>query len=332
MSTDTQIARDVIRIPTGISNAYLVGTQDRWCLIDTGTGGYASKIREIAQERFGRDARPESILLTHGHFDHSGSAEELARMWDVPVYAHRLELPYVTGKSKYPPPDPTVGGFMSQVIRLFPNRVYDLGNCVHELNVSQPPGLQGWQVLETPGHTPGHVSFYRAEDGVLLAGDAFTTIDQDTISGVISKKPQVCRPPAYYTIDWVKAHESVRKLASLEPRVLAAGHGEPMASDEARHQLWNLANDFPAPRHGRYVSEPPVTNEEGVVYLPPPAPDPVKKVMIATAIAITAGAVFTTLMRKTEWGAGDRTSEESEPESQPDWEDRSSQFRSTRSA
>ena len=56
----------------------------------------------------GAGAPPEAIVLTHGHFDHAGSALQLAEYWDVPIYAHRLEMPYLTGKADYPPPDPTI--------------------------------------------------------------------------------------------------------------------------------------------------------------------------------------------------------------------------------
>ena len=59
---------------------------------------------------FGHGNRPAAILLTHGHFDHVGALKTLAEEWDVPVYAHTLELPYLTGRSSYPPPDPSVGG------------------------------------------------------------------------------------------------------------------------------------------------------------------------------------------------------------------------------
>ena len=67
-----------------------------------------------------RDMSPEAIVLTHGHADHSGSAAELSDSWDVPVYAHRLELPFFTGLSAYPPPDPTVGGPFALLSRFMP--------------------------------------------------------------------------------------------------------------------------------------------------------------------------------------------------------------------
>jgi glyoxylase-like metal-dependent hydrolase (beta-lactamase superfamily II) len=72
--------------------------------------GTASGILSAAQARFGESGRPSAIVLTHGHFDHVGPLETLAAEWDVPVYAHPLEHPYLNGTTSYPPPDPTVGG------------------------------------------------------------------------------------------------------------------------------------------------------------------------------------------------------------------------------
>src|SRR5690349_6211290 len=68
------------------------------------------RIRNWTEEHFGMGGRPSAIVLTHGHFDHTGALEDLTREWDVPVYAHQFEMPYVTGRSNYPAPDPTVGG------------------------------------------------------------------------------------------------------------------------------------------------------------------------------------------------------------------------------
>ncbi len=77
--------------------------------MDAGLPRRHERIRAAAEARFGRGAKPEAILLTHGHFDHYGSARALATYWDVPVYAHPLEVPFLTGKSMQPPGDPTPG-------------------------------------------------------------------------------------------------------------------------------------------------------------------------------------------------------------------------------
>jgi glyoxylase-like metal-dependent hydrolase (beta-lactamase superfamily II) len=279
------VAQDVVCIPTGVSNAYLVGSKKRWVLVDAGTAGYRDKIIIAAEREFGEKNRPKAIVLTHGHFDHAGAAEELSDHWDVPIYAHRMELPYLTGRSKYPPPDPSVGGFMSQMSRFFPNVAYDFGDRVRELRVNKLPGMDGWQCIETPGHTPGHVSFFREEDGALIAGDAFTTLDQDSFLRTVTKTRKVSRPPAYYTIDWQQAEESVRRLSELHPHILCAGHGEPMSGPRASRQLRELAADFPAPRHGRYAQQPARADETGIIYVPPPVTSALPKIAAAAGIA-----------------------------------------------
>src|ERR1700710_183150 len=72
-------------------------------------------------------ALPSAIVLTHGHFDHVGPLETLAKEWDVPIYAHKLEHPYLNGTKSYPPPDPTVGGgLMSLLSPLYPRKPGDV--------------------------------------------------------------------------------------------------------------------------------------------------------------------------------------------------------------
>jgi glyoxylase-like metal-dependent hydrolase (beta-lactamase superfamily II) len=285
-----EIARGIFRIPGKIGNCYLVGDRENWVLLDAGTEGNADRIAKSAEERFGEGARPVAIVLTHGHFDHAGSAGSLAERWNVSIYAHRLELPYLTGRSKYPPPDPTVGGFMANMVRFFPNRNYDYTEFMRELPANGAPGMEGWKIIETPGHTPGHVSFYREEDRVLLAGDAFTTVNQNSMLAVLTMKREISLPPTYYTMDWEAAYDSVARLAELEADIFCAGHGEPMSGTAATEGLKRLAREWPQPSKGRYVNRPAKADDSGVVYLPPPAPDPVKWISVGVAAATVVGA------------------------------------------
>ena len=263
------VAVDVAVIPTLMSNAYLVGEENAWILVDALAPGHEKTIKEAAEARFGKGANPQAIVLTHGHFDHSGSAAALADIWGVGVYAHRLELPYLTGRDQYPPLDGTAGGFFSALSHFIPIKMVNLGERVREFDSGASlPGLTEWECHDTPGHAPGHVAFYRRRDGVLLAGDAVTTMDLDSALGTIMKRQKVCRPPVPGTIDWEKARDSVRHLAALRPRVIAAGHGRPMR-DEVNGQLQELAAHFAIPKRGRYVREAARTDENGVTYLPP---------------------------------------------------------------
>ena len=160
MSRAVRAANGIWWMRTLLANVAFVGSSERWVLVDAGVGGYSGSIAAAAGELFGHTRPPEAIVLTHGHFDHVGSLERLLDRWRVPVYAHPLELPYLTGRSSYPPPDPLVGGgAMAWSSRLFPRGPIDLGGGVQALPDDQSvPGLPGWRWMHTPGHSPGHVS------------------------------------------------------------------------------------------------------------------------------------------------------------------------------
>jgi hypothetical protein len=90
-------------------NVFGVTHADRsWTLIDAAIPYSASRIKHWADQAFGRS--PNAIVLTHGHFDHVSAAAGLADEWNVPIYAHPLEFPYLTGQKEYPPPNWAAGG------------------------------------------------------------------------------------------------------------------------------------------------------------------------------------------------------------------------------
>ena len=220
-------------------------------MFDAENGRPASSIAHAAAERFGPNSRPQALILTHGHFDHVGDLPSLADHWDVPVYAHELEMPYLTGRSSYPPPDPAVGGGgMSFLSRFYPRGPINLGDRVHILPADGGvPGMPGWRWIHTPGHSPGHVSLFRDSDRVLIAGDAFVTTDQESAMAALMQPQYVHRPPAYYTPDWQAARSSVEALARLQPEVAATGHGVPMRGEEMRRQLLIAAQRSKLAKH-----------------------------------------------------------------------------------
>lgn len=276
MKTLERIAPEVGWLPISFVNVYFVGRPgEPWALIDAGLPGSAGQILETAEARFGAGSRPEAIYLTHGHFDHRGAARALAKKWDVPIYAHHMEMPYVSGRSAYPPPDPTVGGAIAFLSRFLPSGGTDLGARLKELPEGDLPGLEGWRWTATPGHSPGHVSFFRPSDRVLLAGDAFATMNMDSWSGMLTGKPELSRAGAPFNLDWEATRRSVQKLAELRPNVAGCGHGIPMQDSELPDRLQRFANRFAPPKHGRYVGASAQVNDRGVVSLPRPPFDPV---------------------------------------------------------
>lgn len=295
-----ELVPDIGRLRIAFVNVYFVGRPlaggaTPWALVDAGLGTGVSQILEVAARRFGADARPAAIILTHGHFDHVGALESLLAEWEVPVYAHTLEFPFLTGRTDYPPPDPTVGrDLMARMSPLFPERGIDLNSSVQPLpSNGDVPGMPGWRWIHTPGHAPGHVSLFRQSDRLLIAGDAVTTTRQESVFSAMTQPQELNGPPAYFTIDWEKARDSVETIASLQPTFVAAGHGEPMRGDSLPEDLAALARDFDhraRPRRGRYVSQPAVTDEHGVVALPPPMETPVRwGVLSGVAAAAFAG-------------------------------------------
>jgi glyoxylase-like metal-dependent hydrolase (beta-lactamase superfamily II) len=294
------VAPDVACLQLPLVNVYFVGeprAQDRtWVLVDAGLRVSRSRIRRAAEERFGPGSRPAAIVLTHGHFDHVGALLELGEDWDVPVYAHHLEMPFLTGRSSYPPPDPAVGGgAIAFFSRVFPRAPIDVGHRLRPLPAGALPAMPGWRWIHTPGHTAGHISLFRDADRTLIAGDAFVTTKQESALAVLGQRQQVHRPPAYYTSDWRAARESVETLAGLRPEVAATGHGAPMRGERMRAQLQALLRDWDrtaVPSHGRYIREPAVTNEQGIVHLPPPVADPHVPVVAGVAVLAAVGVLM----------------------------------------
>jgi glyoxylase-like metal-dependent hydrolase (beta-lactamase superfamily II) len=308
MTKAREIAADLAHLRTSFSNVYFIGNRHAWILVDAGVVGYADAIREAAAERFGAESRPRAIVLTHGHFDHSAGALELARRWNVAVYAHPLEFPYLTGKSRYPMKDPTVGGAMAFMSRFFPVKTNDISEVLVDLPATgELPGVEGWMTVFTPGHAPGHVSFFREVDGALVAGDALATADLDSWYGLVSQKQKISRPASPFTFDWGKARASVLALAELKPRVIAAGHGEPMVGEHVARELEDFARTFAPPAHGRYVVAPAEANEHGVIYEPPPPPDHLPKVAagLVAGMFLFAGVFFSRRGKRSVPAAGD---------------------------
>lgn len=250
------------------------GAGDRgWVLVDAGIPGSKGAIQEAAASRFGVGARPAAILMTHAHFDHVGVLEDLAREWDAPVYAHSLERPYLDGSASYPLPDPSVGGgLMARISPLYPTKPVDVSAHLRTLpDDGSVPHLDGWRWIHTPGHSVGHVSFWREADGSLIAGDAFVTTAQESAYAVATQVLELHGPPMYLTLDWPAAKASVCALAALRPERAITGHGRPLAGPELRRGLEALSADFDTvavPDAGRYVAHP-ARAEDGSAYREP---------------------------------------------------------------
>ncbi len=211
------IADDVWQLPLMPRNAinvYLIGD----VLVDTGVSQSAGKIADMLDGR-----SVSAIALTHAHGDHAGAMKRLATRWDVPVWCGAADREATqTGRLVVAP---TINR-----LRLGPlaNALAGFDGVPVARALTEGDALAaGFTVLETPGHSPGHVSFWRASDRTLICGDVFFNMH------VATTIPGLRQPPALFTPDPEQNRESERKLAALEPSSIGFGHGPVLRGDGA---------------------------------------------------------------------------------------------------
>jgi len=147
------------QIPLGPlqTNCYLYTNGNKECLI-IDPGGEAQKLTSIIQQQH---LKPLAILLTHAHFDHIGAVDEIRNEWKIPVYVHKNEKDWLT--------NPSLNGseyFMAGKIKASePDHLIKDEGMIEIGNFKL-------RVFETPGHSPGSVSYYDIQSGIVFSGDA----------------------------------------------------------------------------------------------------------------------------------------------------------------
>jgi glyoxylase-like metal-dependent hydrolase (beta-lactamase superfamily II) len=221
-----QLAEDVYQLkgwPPNAINVYLMGD----VLIDAATRQGEKRImRQIA------DKTVNAHALTHVHPDHQGSSHAICEKLGIPLWCGQTDVPAME----------TPGGVIAQNA---PRLVVSLQDRFwvgppHPVARALEEGdeVAGFTVLETPGHTPGHVSFWRERDRVLIVGDVLTNMNLMTgLTGLHE-------PLAFATPDPARNRESARRLAELRPALACFGHGPPLRDpDKLAKFVAGLATD-----------------------------------------------------------------------------------------
>lgn len=238
------------------TNVYLVRTATGWALVDAGWAGDADRIDAATKGALGSGRQPEAILLTHAHPDHSGAARELAGRWACPVYLHPAELPIANGefdamRRTAAPLDRWAVLPVMRAMGRHRREAVLTGNALGEAARTLYPGvpvpwLPGWEVVATPGHTPGHVALFRPADRVLISGDALVNLRLNSVRGLLRQQPGLSGPPWYSTWDPAAAGASIQHIAALHPRVLGPGHGRPLTGPDTPHRVDDVARALSA--------------------------------------------------------------------------------------
>jgi glyoxylase-like metal-dependent hydrolase (beta-lactamase superfamily II) len=204
-----EVAPDVFQLsslPNNSINVYIIGD----VLIDAGTRWAGPGIlRQIK----GRKITAHS--LTHVHADHQGSSKAICQTLNIPLYCGKADAPAMES-----------GNMEKQIPRNALTRLFDVvwtgpGHPVAR-NLTEGDEVGGFTVLDVPGHSPGHIAYWRERDRVLILGDVIANLN------FLTFQTQLGEPPTIFTLNPAQNRASARKLAALRPAVVCFGHGKPL--------------------------------------------------------------------------------------------------------
>jgi hydroxyacylglutathione hydrolase len=205
-----QLAEDVYQLkgwPKNAINVYVIGD----VLIDAATRQAEKRImRQISDRTISAHA------LTHAHPDHQGSSHAVCEQLGIPLWCGQGDVPAMEtpGAIRNPKAPRLLNAVQARFWTGPPHPVTRA--------LGEGDEVAGFTVLQTPGHAPGHVSFWRESDRVLIVGDVLGNMN--FVTGI----PGLNTPPDMFTPDPARNHESARRLAELRPALACFGHGAPL--------------------------------------------------------------------------------------------------------
>jgi glyoxylase-like metal-dependent hydrolase (beta-lactamase superfamily II) len=196
-------------------NVYLVEDADKLILIDTGLPRSDKKIVKYIESLVRKPTDVSTIVLTHFHIDHVGSAKKMKELTNAQVAVHEADADFVAGKKAPPKPKNLMFKALSSVFKAAP--------VEPELLLKDGDKVGRLIVIHTPGHSEGSISLLDAERKVMFAGDAIRFMNG-----------KVTGPPEQFTLDMDKAKGSIRKISTFDFDVMLSGHGDPLMSEASQ--------------------------------------------------------------------------------------------------
>lgn len=209
-----QITADVSTF-TGllVGRVYALKDSDGITLVDASISNAGPKILAQLAQAGHKPSDVKRILITHAHPDHVGALPYLHKETNAEVWCHALEKPVVQGEEAIARPP---SGLRPPVTKVAPTPVHRTLADGEML-----PILGGLQVVHTPGHAPGHLSFFHPERRLLIVGDAIFRLFFNRLT----------LPLAMLTVDMEEDKRSIRKLMALKPEIVMFGHGDPIVEN-----------------------------------------------------------------------------------------------------
>jgi glyoxylase-like metal-dependent hydrolase (beta-lactamase superfamily II) len=187
-------------------NAYLVGE----VLVDARSRHAAKRILDQLKGR-----TVTTHALTHAHGDHQGSSHEICETLGIPLWCGERDAEAVEdGKIRQRMPRHPIGILFATMFAGPPHPI--------ARRLREGDGVAGFTVLDVPGHSAGHIAFWRESDRTLICGDVFNNMD------ILTGVPALHEPPSFLSPDPARNRESMRRLAALEPALVCFGHGRPL--------------------------------------------------------------------------------------------------------
>jgi glyoxylase-like metal-dependent hydrolase (beta-lactamase superfamily II) len=217
----------------GAMNVYFIEDGEEVVQFDAGTKSMRGAVRAAGEELGGI----KQVVLGHAHADHRGTAPYL----DAPVLCHPDEVADAEAESAIAPYMNLSELPVAWVRWIYPLllRRWDGGAVKIAGTVSEGETVAGFEVLHFPGHAPGLIGLWRESDRVALVSDVVYMVDSARLKPLPQGEASVPHPA--WAWDHAQAKESVRRLAALEPRVVATGHEHPLRGENLRGTLEEAA-------------------------------------------------------------------------------------------
>jgi glyoxylase-like metal-dependent hydrolase (beta-lactamase superfamily II) len=219
-----EISPNVHLIPGITANPYLIIDKDGLTLIDAGMPGSRKKILRYLSDLGFAPKDLKRIIITHADFDHVGGLSALKAISGARIYASAVEAEGIAAGHPTRPIN-TRSALLRSLFSLL-TKIAKPGRVIVDEILSDGqvlPILGGLRVLETIGHTPGHISLFAGSAGILFSGDSVVSDEK----GLYSSREAV-------TWDRLKADASTQKQAALKPKIVCPGHGPVVLDAEGK--------------------------------------------------------------------------------------------------